>query len=84
MNALIENRREQKEGDRRMIEANEKTQLMYAAEKREKIILEQEQIIKDLQAKIASAELKTQNSKANLLWALFLVTLLSLACLFLV
>ena len=52
MNALIENRRKEKAADRRMIEANERSQLLYAAEKRESIILEQEKMIAELRTKI--------------------------------
>ena len=82
MNALIENRREQKEGDRRMIEANEKTQLMYAAEKREKIILEQERIIQELQKEINCTR-KKLNGRLHTLWALFWLTSCYLFYLFL-
>lgn len=66
-----------------MIEANEKTQLLYASEKREKIIIEQESIIKNLSAEIELLRANRNNFKVHLLWALFWLTSLCLLALFL-
>lgn len=63
MNALIENRRKEKENDRRMIEANGRSQILYAAEKRERIILDQEKIIKDLQDQIENMNACVQRDR---------------------